>query len=47
MKVSVTVMDPPLTLPSSTTDDIEVRICGDQSITDEDSPTALVKLYVQ
>ena len=36
-----------MTLPSSTTDDIEVGICGDQSISDEDNPIALMELYVQ
>lgn len=33
-------------LPSSTTDDIEVRICGDESTSDEDSPIELLELYV-
>ena len=34
-------------LPRSTMDDIEVRICGDQSTGDEDSPIQLLELYVQ
>ena len=34
-------------LPGPTTDDIEVRICGDQSTGDEDTPIALLELYVQ
>ena len=34
-------------LPSPTTDDIEVRICGDQGTGDEDTPLALLELYVQ
>lgn len=36
-----------VTLPKSTTDDIEVRICGDQSTGDEDSPIAKLEIYVQ
>ena len=32
---------------SATTDDIEVRICGDQGTGDEDSPIALLEIYVQ
>ena len=34
-------------LSSPTTDDIEVRICGDQGIGDEDSPIQLMELYVK
>ena len=34
-------------LPRPTTDDIEVRICGDQSTGDEDTPIALLEIYVQ
>ena len=34
-------------LPSPTTDDIEVRICGDQGIGVEDSPIQLMELYVK
>ena len=30
-----------------TTDDIEVRICGDQDTTDEDTPIKLLELYIQ
>ena len=37
-----------VTLPMPTTAGIEVRICGDQSgLTDEDTPVALIELYVQ
>ena len=36
-----------VTLPSPTTDNIEVRICGDQGITNEDNPVQLIELYVQ
>ena len=34
-------------LPQPTTDDLEVRICGDQSLADEDTPIDLVQLYIQ
>ena len=34
-------------LPQSTTDYLEVRICGDQSLADEDTPIDLVQLYIQ
>ena len=34
-------------LPEPTTDDLEFRICGDQSLADEDTPIDLVQLYVQ
>ena len=36
-----------VTLPSPTTDDIEVRICGDQARGDEDTPIQLIELYVK
>ena len=34
-------------LSSPTADDIEVRICGDQTVCDEDTRIALMELYVQ
>lgn len=34
-------------LSQPTKDDLEVRICGDQSTSDEDSPIALLEIYVQ
>ena len=34
-------------LSSPTTDDIEVRICGNQPIGDEDTPIQLIELYVK
>ena len=34
-------------LPQSTTDNLVFRICGDQSLADEDTPTDLVQLYIQ
>ena len=34
-------------LSSPTTDNIEVRICGDQEIGDEDTPVQLIELYVK
>ena len=34
-------------LSSPTTDDIEVRICGDQRIGDEDTPIQLIEIYVK
>jgi hypothetical protein len=34
-------------MSSPTTDAIEVRICGDQRTGDEDSPIAMLELYVQ
>ena len=34
-------------LPSSTTDDIEVRICSDQVVTDEDTTIGELELYIQ
>ena len=33
-------------LPQSTTDYLEFRICGDQSLSDEDTPVDLVQLYI-
>ena len=36
-----------VTLSSPTTDGIEVRICGDQEIGDEDTPIQLIELYVK
>ena len=34
-------------LSTSTTDDIEVRICGDEGIGNEDTPVQLIELYVK
>ena len=34
-------------LPEPTTDDLEFRICGDESRTNEDTPIDLVELYIQ
>ena len=34
-------------MSSPTTDDIEVRICGDQPLGDEDTPIQLTELYVK
>ena len=34
-------------LSSPTTDDIEVRICGDEAIGNEDTPVELIELYVK
>ena len=34
-------------LPSSTRDDIEMRLCGDEGISNEDVPVEVVELYVQ
>ena len=34
-------------LSSPTTDDIEVRICGNQEIADEDTPIQLIELYIK
>ena len=33
-------------LPQATHDDIEVRICGDQEIANEDTPMELIEIYV-
>ena len=34
-------------LSEPTTDDIEVRICGDQVLSEEDTPIQLIEIYVQ
>ena len=34
-------------LPQSTTDELEVRICGNSRLSDEDIPINLVQLYIQ
>ena len=34
-------------LPSTTTDDIEMRMCFDQPSVDEDIPIEIIELYVQ
>ena len=34
-------------LDQATTDDIEVRICGNQDLSDEDTPVELIELYVR
>ena len=34
-------------LPQATTDDIEVRICGDEGLANEDSPVELIELYIR
>ena len=34
-------------LPVPTTDDIELRICGDFSAENEDTPVQLLEIYVQ
>ena len=34
-------------LPQTTTDDIEVRICGDEPLANEDTPVELIELYVR
>ena len=34
-------------LSESTTDNLEVRVCGDQPVSDEDTPVDLVQLYIQ
>ena len=36
-----------VTLSSPTTDDIEVRICGNEAIENEDTPIQLIELYVK
>ena len=36
-----------VTLSTPTADDIEVRICGDQTLGDEDTPIQLIELYVK
>ena len=42
--------DPPYfcqSLSEATADDIEVRICGDYALTDEDTPVELIEIFVQ
>ena len=34
-------------LPQATTDDTEVRICGDQATSDEDTPVECIELYIR
>jgi len=34
-------------LPQATTDNLEVRICGDQETADEDTPVELIELYIR
>ena len=34
-------------LPQATTDDIEVRICGDEGASNEDAPVELIELYIR
>ena len=34
-------------LPQPTTDDIELRLCGDESISNEDTPIELIEMYVR
>ncbi len=34
-------------LPQPTIDDIEVRVCSDQELVDEDTPIELIELYIQ
>lgn len=34
-------------LPNATTDDIEVRICGDEGTANEGTPIELIEIYVQ
>ena len=34
-------------LPEPTNDNLELRICGDQVLFDEDTPVDLVQLYIQ
>ena len=36
-----------VTLPNPTSDDIEVRICGDEGTHNEDSPIQLLEIYIQ
>ena len=36
-----------VTLPSPTSNDINVRICGTEATTNEDTPIAILELYVQ
>ena len=34
-------------LPETTTDDIELRLCGNQGVADEDTPLEIVELYIK
>jgi len=34
-------------LPQITTDDIEVRICGDEPTVNEDTPVEIIELYIR
>ena len=34
-------------LPQTTTDDIEVRICGDEGTDNEDTPVEIIELYIR
>ena len=36
-----------VTLPNPTSDDIEVRICGDEGTQNEDTPIQLLEIYIQ
>ena len=36
-----------VTLPNPTSDDIEVRICGDEGTSNEDTPIQLLEIYIQ
>ena len=36
-----------VTLPNPTSDDIEVRICGDEGIQNEDTPIQLLEIFIQ
>jgi hypothetical protein len=36
-----------VTLPNPTSDDIEVRICGDEGTRNEDTPIQLLEIYIQ
>ena len=36
-----------VTLPNPTSDDIEVRVCGDEGTSNEDTPIQLLEIYVQ
>ena len=36
-----------VTLPNPTSDEIEVRICGDEGTHNEDSPIQLLEIYIQ
>ena len=48
--ICCTNMSPPwfsVELTNATTDDIEVRICGDESTSNEDTPIELLNIYIQ